>query len=95
MSPTKEKMDKNIVAIATMTWARDAQEEKLLRESLTLLARQNLTTFVSDGGSSEEFIRFLGRFDNFRVFHGGGDGLFPQIRDSLRAAIQAGKYFYL
>ncbi|HEY8562536.1 MAG TPA: hypothetical protein VIL74_19310 [Pyrinomonadaceae bacterium] len=88
-------MDKNKVAIATMTWARDAREETLLRESLTLLARQRVPTFVSDGGSSEGFIRFLERFDDFRVFHGGGNGLFPQIRRSLRAAIDSGAKFVL
>jgi hypothetical protein len=88
-------MDKNKIAIATMTWARDAQEENLLRESLTLLARQNIMTFVSDGGSSEDFIRFLEGFDNFRVFHGGGNGLFPQIKYSLRATVDADADFIL
>lgn len=88
-------MDKTKVAIATMTWAREAQEETLLRESLTLLARQNLTTFVSDGGSTEEFIRFLEQFDNFRVFRAGGRGLFPQIKHSLRAASETGAEFIL
>ena len=88
-------MDKNKIVIATMTWARDAREEDLLRESLTLLARQNIPTFVSDGGSGEEFIRFLEQFDNFRVFHGGGNGLFPQIRRSLRAAVDTDADFIL
>jgi hypothetical protein len=93
INPAKEKMNKNKVAIATMTWARDVNEENLLRESLTLLARQNIMTFVSDGGSSEEFIQFLERFGNFRVFRGGGNGLFPQMKYSLRAAVDSGADF--
>lgn len=88
-------MDKNKIAVATMSWARDEREESLLRESLTLLARQNIPTFVSDGGSAEEFIEFLGRFGNFRTFHGGGNGLFPQIKHSLRAAVDSGADFIL
>ena len=52
-------MDKNRVAIATMTWARNEQEESLLRESLSILAQEQITTFVADGGSGQGFLQFL------------------------------------
>ena len=42
-------MDERDVSIATMTWARDAAEERLLRESLGRLATLRLPVYVTDG----------------------------------------------
>jgi hypothetical protein len=52
-------MDYEEVAVATMTWARDAAEERLLRESLPLLAglgaRSSSPTAGRAGRSSTSF----------------------------------------
>ena len=60
-------MDERGVAVATMTWARDAAEEGLLRESLPLLAGLGLPVFVTDGGSGAAFVDFLRTLPNFQV----------------------------
>jgi hypothetical protein len=79
-------VDYKEVAVATMTWARDAAEERLLRESLTLLAALNVPAFVTDGGSGRPFLDFLHAVPHFRVFEAGAPGVWPQARTSIRAA---------
>src|SRR5215213_6029001 len=74
------------VAVATLTWARDAAEERLLRESLTFLAALNVPAFVADGGSGRSFLDSLHAVPHFRVFEAGAPGVWPQARTSLRAA---------
>lgn len=91
----KSMTDKNRIAIATMTWGRDEQEESLLREALTILGRRQITTFVADGGSGKEFIDFLQGLAGFHVFKAAGSGVFPQIKHSLRAAHDSGAEFIL
>jgi hypothetical protein len=86
-------MNQNDITIATMTWARDAQEEKLLRESLPLLAEMEMPVFVTDAGSGEEFLSFLRGFPNFTVFEADKPGLWPQIRRSLMAAHESERAF--
>ena len=88
-------MDANNVSIATMTWARDPQEEGLLREALPRLAALNLPTFVTDGGSGTDFLGFLRGFPNFEVSEAGGRGLWAQVRRSLSAARDSGRKFIL
>lgn len=78
-----------------MSWVRDAQEEELLRESLTLLAREGLTTFVADKNSKQEFIQFLGELPNFHTINGSGPDVFLQIKHSLQAAAESGSDFIL
>ena len=88
-------MDNSDVLIATMTWARDAQEERLLRESLGQLAELDVSTFVTDGGSSKPFIDFLHGLSPFNVFAAGAPGVWPQARRSIQAADEAGARFIL
>jgi hypothetical protein len=88
-------MDKRNVSIATMTWARDAQEDSLLRESLSELAALNLPVFVTDGGSGESFVDYLRGLPRFKVFEPEARGLWPQVRRSLRAAYDAATRFIL
>lgn len=83
-------MRENKIAVTTMTWARDAEEEKLLRESLTYLARLNIPVFVTDGGSNDEFVNFLQAFPHFTLCETTEKGLWAQVRCSLRAAYQHG-----
>ena len=88
-------MNINQIAIATMTWARDEEEEHLLRESLPLLAALEIPTFISDAGSGEAFLHFARSFPNFTVFAADRSGLWPQIRRSLLAAHESGRNFIL
>ena len=88
-------MDKNRIAVATMTWARDEQEECLLRESLTLLAQEKIPTFVADRSSSPRFIEFLNSFPNFHLLNADSLGVFPQVKHSLLAAADFGADFIL
>lgn len=82
-------MDYREVAVATMTWARDAAEERLLRESLPLLAGLGAPVFVTDGGSCGPFLDFLRGLPHFRVLEAGAPGVWPQARSSIEAAASA------
>lgn len=88
-------MNKGDVSIATMTWARDADEERLVRESCEHLAALGLNVYATDGGSRPEFISFLRGLPNFNVFEAGTPGVWPQARRSIRAAFEAGPRFVL
>jgi len=88
-------MDERAVAVATMTWARDAAEEGLLRESLPLLAALGLPVFVTDGGSGASFLDFLRTLPNFHVCDPPRRGPWEQVRQSLAAAEATGRAFVL
>lgn len=88
-------MDYSEVAVATMTWARDAAEERRLRESLPLLAGLGVPVFVTDGGSGEAFTRFLSTLPGFSVCEPAGRGPWAQAGRSLRAAHESGRGFIL
>jgi hypothetical protein len=82
-------MDYREVAVATMTWARDEAEERLLRESLPALSEFGAPVFVTDGGSSGPFLDFLRALPRFHVFGAGVPGVWPQARTSIGAAAEA------
>jgi len=86
-------MDKNNLAIATISWARNAQEEQLLRESLPYLAALEIPVFITDGGSSPIFLDFLQSFPHFTVLEPEGKGVWAQARKSVQAAQAAGTQF--
>jgi hypothetical protein len=81
-------MDLSEIAVATMTWARDDAEERLLRESLPLLAGLGTPVFVADGGSGGPLLDFIRGLPNFRVFEAGRPGVWRQARMSLQAAVE-------
>jgi hypothetical protein len=83
-------MDKNNFAIATISWARDEQEEILLRESLTQLASFNIPVFITDGGSNSSFLSFLKSFPHFKILTPVGKGVWAQARTSVLAAAELG-----
>ena len=83
------------VAVATMTWARDAAEERRLRESLPVLAGLGAPVFVTDGGSSEDFKRFLRSVPGLSLCEPGERGPWAQAGRSLRAAHASGRAFIL
>ena len=88
-------MDESEVSIVTMTWARDAAEERLLRDALGRLAGAGLPVYVTDGGSGGEFINFLRGLPGFNVFEAGRPGVWPQAGRGIRAAAEAGARFVL
>ena len=77
------------LSIATITWARDAAEESLLRTALSRLSRHRLPVFVADGGSGEGFVEFLRTLRDVSVHH-AGRGVFRQAGTSLRLAGESG-----
>lgn len=86
-------MNKNKIAIATITWSRTRQEEELLRESLHYLAALQIPVFITDGGSGEDFLAFLSSFPNFTVIAPTEKGLWAQANTSVLAAYHAGADF--
>jgi hypothetical protein len=89
-------MDNKKLAIATITWARDAHEEQVLRTSLESLATLQLPVFITDGGSGPSFIAFLNSNPHFKVVPTAGKGVWAQAKSSLQAAFasQAGNICY-
>jgi len=88
-------MNKNDLSIATITWARDEDEEKLLRQSLRQLAKLELTVFITDGGSNTGFLEFLKSFSNFNLLETKAKGVWAQVKNSLSEAYQSGSSFIL
>jgi len=84
-------MDKNNVSIATISWARDSQEEVLLRKSVQHLAALEVPVFITDGGSGPEFLTFLHSFPHFTVLE--GRGLWQQAKTSMTEASSSGAQF--
>ena len=89
------QMNKDQLAIATITLARNEEEENLLRKALSELARMGLTTYITDGGSTENFKTFLKTFPNFKLADTTIAGVFAQARNSLNDAYNSGSPFIL
>lgn len=83
-------IDTSTISIATMTLVRDAEEDLLLRESLTALAKYNIPVHITDGGSPNDFLEFLHQFPNFIIADAPAKGLFQQVSNSLRNASKSG-----
>ena len=81
-------MKKEETVIATISWARNETEEADLRVSLGALTKLSLPVFVTDGGSSEEFVNFMKSLPQFTVL--SATGLWPQAKQSLAAARESG-----
>ena len=88
-------METSDIAVATLSWARDSSEERLLRESLTVLAALDVPVYVADGGSGEQFVEFLRGLPRFELSGASAPGVWPQVRSSLRAAHESGARFIL
>lgn len=81
-------MKTNDLFIATISWARNDDEEKLLRTSLQQLAELNVPVCITDGGSTESFVEFLHSIPHFIVRQ--AKGLWPQAKLSITMAIESG-----
>jgi hypothetical protein len=81
-------MNKNKIAIATITRARNAQEEKELSQSLETLAALNIPVFITDAGSIPSFINFLQSIPHFFLSKEPVEGVYAQAKNSLLAAYE-------
>lgn len=86
-------MDFQQLVIATMTWARDKEEEQLLRLALKQLSSSGIPVFITDGGSPEAFINDIKGFNKFNVVPPAKEGLWPQVRNSFQLAYDSGAPF--
>jgi hypothetical protein len=82
----------NDVSVATISWARNDGEEKVLEISLRKLAELGLPVYIADGGSSQKFLQFLHSFSNFTVLH--ARGLWPQAKASITSAVNETKFVF-
>jgi hypothetical protein len=81
-------MKTNDLFIATISWARNDEEEKVLRTSLKQLAELDVPVCITDGGSTDSFIEFLHSTPHFTVRQ--AKGLWPQARLSITTAMESG-----
>src|SRR4051794_29867176 len=88
-------MDPVRVAVATVTWARSADEETLLRRSLRLLAEAGLPMAIADTGARPAFTTFLHGLPGARVTVPEAQGLVPQVQASLALAAAFDRPFVL
>lgn len=88
-------MDKIKLAVATITWARDAKEETLIRKSLLELSKLDIPAFITDGGSNADFLAYVRTFPKFTLLESKTNGVWPQIETSLKAAHNAGSDFII
>jgi hypothetical protein len=88
-------MNKDQLAIATITLARNEEEETLLMKALSTLAECGVTTYITDGGSTENFTSFLKTFPNFKLSDTTIAGVFAQVRNSLKDAYDSKSPFIL
>ncbi|MBO9682152.1 MAG: hypothetical protein J7502_05695 [Flavisolibacter sp.] len=77
--------------IATISWARNEHEEKVLRTSLKQLAEVDVPVCITDGGSTASFIEFLHSTPHFIVRQ--AKGLWPQARLSIATAMESGAQY--
>jgi hypothetical protein len=86
-------MTKNDISIATITLARDDEEEMLLRKSLQQLAHLQVPVCITDGGSRPGFVDFLKTFPNFVLSTAEVRGVWEQAKNSLVEASHSNAHF--
>ncbi len=86
-------MNKDIISIATITFARDEKEEQLMRDALEQLSKLNIPVFITDGGSLPGFLEFLRGFPHFILSQAKVQGLWEQAKNSLLEAYQSNSTF--
>lgn len=86
-------MKKEELVIATISLVRNAEEEALLKTSLSQLASLAIPVIVTDGGSPQAFVAFLQSLPNFTVLQAPAKGLFAQAKNSLQEAAKIERQF--
>jgi hypothetical protein len=80
-------METRSLSIATMTWVRSPDEERLLRRSLTRLSDNGLPVAIADSGTNEAFGAFLRSLPGVRVTEPSAPGLVAQVQASVALAV--------
>jgi hypothetical protein len=88
-------VEKDLVSVATITWARTADEDAVLRRSLNRLAETGLRVSVGDAGTNASFTAFLRSLPGVLVAAPRERGLVAQVNASLDAAAQFDTPFVL
>jgi hypothetical protein len=88
-------MDRNQVAVATITWARSPVEEAQLRRSLQVLAAWGLPVAVADRGVNPGFVDFLEGLEGVSVTVPAAAGLVAQVQASFGVAAAFDRDFIL
>jgi hypothetical protein len=79
-------MDLSSIAVSTITWARDDDEERLLRGALRKLGELGAPVAVADKGVRRGFTDFLRTLPGFTVTVPDSRSLVEQVRASLDLA---------
>lgn len=79
-------MNKEAITIATITLARNTQEERELRLALQELASLHMPVIVADGGSTPSFLSFLHSLPHFTVVPVANSSVWAQAKASVEAA---------
>jgi hypothetical protein len=72
--------------MATMTWARTAVEERVLRSSIAELLRHGLPLAIADTARSESFRRYIAELESSTVRVASRHGLVAQVQASVELA---------
>ena len=83
------------ICVATVTWARDTDEEELIRRALTTLSAAALPIVVADGGSGTSFVSSLRRVPHLTFAEPQSRGLVAQVKSSIAAAARLQHQFIL
>src|SRR5687767_4306205 len=86
-SSHRSAMQPHKVVVATITFARNSQEEHILSKALRALVSSNLPIIATDGGSSAHFVDEL-KQTGISVMKPRKKGLVPQVKTSLAAALK-------
>lgn len=79
-------MELDQIVVATITRARDAQEERLVARTLTALGALTLPIVASDGGSSTAFVHEMSRLPNLTLVPSQHEGMIGQVRASVHGS---------
>jgi hypothetical protein len=79
-------MNPSETSIATISLARAADEERVLRAGLSRLASVGVPVTVADGGSTPGFVQFITELPGVRLAGPSERGLVGQIKASLSGA---------
>src|SRR5215208_7224778 len=88
-------MDRTLVVVATITWARTPLEDERLRRSLEQLAEVHIPVAVADAGTDPRFTDFLSQLPGFQVTVPSERGLVAQVTASVDLAAGFGTPFIL
>jgi hypothetical protein len=89
------RMNRQHIAIATMTLAKNEQDERPLLDALQRLALDRWPVAVSDGGSRPAFVRALASLPSFTLVAPRAPGLVGQIKASVADACRRDAPFIL